>query len=87
MLLSSLLKAEVEGALSYFAGSVIAALFALVTFIFALRQKDGWSGGIPFIPDAWNQIIARLVIAFGGLLLMVTSVAFFRMAMRKRRRG
>jgi uncharacterized membrane protein YiaA len=74
-----------DSALSYFAGSIIAALFAVVTWLFAWRQKSGGNGGIPFLPDAWNQIIGRLMLALGGLILAIAALAFFRTAMRKRR--
>ena len=85
MLLAGLFNVDAQGAASYFAGSVIAAIFALVLFLFALLAKEGLSGGIPFIPDAWNRIVCRLMFALGGLLLAAASVAFFRKAMKKRR--
>jgi hypothetical protein len=83
MFLSGLFKADAESAVSYFAGSVITAIFAAVLFLFALLAKEGWSGGIPFIPAAWNQIVARLFVAFGGLISSVASVACFRKAVKK----
>lgn len=86
MIISGLFKADTEGAMSYFVGSIVTAIFAVIMLLFALLQKAGWSG-IPFIPDAWNQIIARLVVALGGVLLAIASVAFFKKAVRKRRKG
>jgi hypothetical protein len=38
---------------------------------------------IPLISSAFGQILARLVIALGRLLLMPASIAFFRKALRK----
>lgn len=87
MLISGLFKQDTEGALSYFAGSIITAIFAVVILLFALFQKTGWSGNIPFISSAAGQFIARLVIAFGGVLLAIASIAFFKKAVRKRRKG
>ena len=87
MLVSGLFKEDAEGALSYFAGSIITAIFAVVILLFALLQKTGWSTSIPFISSATGQIIARLVIAFGGVLLAIASIAFFKKAVRKRRKG
>lgn len=86
MFFSGLFKLNTEGSLSYFAGSIITAVFAVVVFVLAWREKEGWSGGIPFVSPAWNQAIARLVIALGGLLLMITAAAFFRKAIRKHRK-
>jgi hypothetical protein len=86
MFLSGLFKLNAESSLSYFAGSIITAGFAVVAFLVAWREKEGWSGGIPFVPKAWNQAIARSVIALGGLLLIITAVAFFRKAIGKHRK-
>ena len=52
--------------------------------MFAILQKNGWSGDFPFIPHEWNQKIARLLIALGGVLLTLMSVVFFRTALRRR---
>jgi len=86
MLASGLFKLDIESSLSYFAGSFITAVFAVVVFLFAWRQKEGWSGGIPFIPSVWNQAISRIVVALCGLLLMVTAFAFFKKAVSKHRK-
>lgn len=71
---------------AYFAGSVIAAMFAVVVWVLAWRQKAGASGGLPLLPDAWNQIVARLLLGLGGLIFAVAAIAFFPMAMRKARK-
>lgn len=86
MFVAGLFNIAPDSALSYFAGSFITACFAVVLWVFAWRQKTGGSGGIPFIPDAWNQMIGRWVLALGGLVLAFAAVAFFRTAMRKRRK-
>jgi len=86
MFVAGLFNIDPDSALSYFAGSIITACFAVVLWLFAWRQKTGGSGGIPFIPDAWNQIVGRLVLALGGLILAIAAGAFFRKAKRKRRK-
>src|ERR1043165_8735440 len=62
--LLSVLKLNTEGALSYLAGSVMVAGIAAMFFVVAWREKDGWSGP-GFIPHAWNQVIPRIMFAFG----------------------
>jgi len=84
MFVAGLFNIGPDSAAAYFAGSVIAAIFAGAIWFFAWRQKTGASGGIPFLPEAWNQVMARLLLALGGLILALAAVAFFRMAMRKR---
>lgn len=86
MFVAGLFNIDHDSAPSYFAGSVITACFAVVVWLLVWRQKTDWSGGIPFIPAAWNQIATRLVFALAGLLLAITAAAFFRKAMRKRRK-
>jgi uncharacterized membrane protein YiaA len=86
MFVAGLFNIDHNSALSYFAGSIITACFAVVVWVFAWRQKTGGSGGLPFLPDAWNQIIGRLVLALGGFILAIAAVAFFRTAIRKRRK-
>ncbi|MDR3377947.1 MAG: hypothetical protein P4M10_04630 [Verrucomicrobiae bacterium] len=86
MFVAGLFNIDHDSALSSFAGSIITACFAVVAWVFAWRQKTSGSGGLPFLPDAWNQIIGRLVLALGGLLLAIAAVAFSRTAMRKRRK-
>ncbi|MGD0017081.1 MAG: hypothetical protein ABSC38_06170 [Verrucomicrobiia bacterium] len=81
----SLFKLDEKGALSWIVGAVVALGFAVFACLGAWRWKEGWSGGIPFIPHAWNQIIARLLFALGGLLATVMAVVFLRKAIRKHR--
>jgi hypothetical protein len=79
----SLFKLDEKGALSWIVGAIVAFGFAVFAFLVAWRWKEGWSGGIPFIPHAWNQIIARLLFALGGLFATVMAVVFLRKAIRK----
>jgi hypothetical protein len=64
----------------------VALGFAVFAFLVAWRVKEGWSGNIPFIPHAWNQIIARLLFALGGLLATIMTVVFLRKALKRHRK-
>jgi hypothetical protein len=86
MFVAGLLNIDHDSALSHLAGFIVTACFAVVAWVFAWCQKTGGSGGLPFLPDAWNQIIGRSVLALGGLVLAIAAVAFFRTAMRKGRK-
>ncbi|MHC1766183.1 MAG: hypothetical protein AB9869_18085 [Verrucomicrobiia bacterium] len=55
---SSLFRLDSDGALSWLVGAVGAAGFAVFVFWMAFDEQD-FGGGIPFIPHAWNQSIAR----------------------------
>ena len=81
----SLFKLDEKGALSCLVGAVIAIGFAAFAFLVAWRWKTGWSGGIPFIPSSWNQVIPRLLFALGGLLAMMGSVSLLLKAIKKHR--
>jgi hypothetical protein len=83
----SLFKLDEKGALSWIVGAIVALGFAVFAFLGAWRWKGGWSGGIPFIPHAWNQIIARSLFALGGLLATIGAISLLRKAVRKRRNG
>jgi hypothetical protein len=82
----SLFKLDEKGALSCVVGSIIVAGIAVMFFVVAWREKDGWSGGIPFIPRAWNQVIPRLLFALGGLLAAIGAFSLLRRAVRKHRK-
>ena len=85
-ILSSLFRLDAAGALSWLVGAVLAIRFAVFAFLVAWRVKEGWGGGIPFIPHAWNQAVARILFAFGGLLATVSAVVFVRKAIKKHRK-
>jgi hypothetical protein len=82
----SLFKLDEKGELSCIVGAVMAIGFAMFAFLVAWRWKEGWSGGIPFIPHAWNQVIPRLLFALGGLLATIGAVSLLRRAVRKHRK-
>ena len=79
----SLFSLDTDGALSWAVGALTAAAFAVFAFLVAWREPDGWSGGIPFIPAAWNQAAARILFALGGLLPLISAVVFLRKALKR----
>ena len=83
----SLFSLDTEGGLSWAVGALVAAGFAAFAFLVAWREKDGWSGGIPFIPATWNQATARILFAMGGLLSLISAVVFVRKALTKFKGG
>jgi len=85
-ILSSLFRLDADGALSWIVGAIMAFGFAAFAFLVAWTVTEGWSGGIPFIPAAWNQVVARSLFAFGGLLALVSVVVFLRKALKRYRK-
>jgi hypothetical protein len=79
----SAFKLDTDSGLSWVFGALTAAGFAVFAFLVAWREKDGWGGGIPFVPAAWNQAAARILFALGGLLALTSAVVFLRKALRK----
>lgn len=63
----SLLGLDLEGVFSWVMDAVATAGFAVVALWVAWTAKDGWSGGVPILPDRWDQIIPRALFGLGGL--------------------
>lgn len=80
---SSLFRLDTDSAVFWIVGATMALGFAVFAFLVAWREVDGWSSSIPFVPAAWNQIAARTLFAFGGLLALVSAAVFLWKA-RKR---
>lgn len=51
--------------------------------LFATFTHDKLSGGIPFIPEAWNQTLGHALFGFGALITGVMAIYFFVRAMRR----
>ena len=83
----SLFKLDTDSALSWFFGAISAIGFAVVAFVVAWGEKEGWSGGIPLIPAAWNQAAARILFALGGLLALISAVVLLGKARKKLKEG
>jgi hypothetical protein len=48
--------------------------------LFAAFTPDTVSGGLPFIPESWNQAAGHALFGFGALLTGAMAVYFFRRA-------
>ena len=89
----SVFKLNMEGALSYFAKSVMVGGVAAMFFVIAWREKTGWSSGDvatildKFLPESWNQAIPRILFAVGGVLATLGAVSLFRKGWRSRLRA
>ena len=81
-IISSIFRLDADSAWSWVVGAIVAIGFAGFAFLLAWQETD-FHGGIPFIPAAWNSVVARILFAFGGLLGVVLAVASLRKAIRK----
>ena len=66
-IISSIFRLDADSAWSWVVGAIVAIGFAGFAFLLAWQETD-FRGGIPFIPAAWNSVVARILFAFGGLL-------------------
>ena len=67
----SLFKFNIDCAVSWVIDAIGATGFAVFAFLVAWFEKDGWSGGLPFLPASWNQFLPRILFACGGLVAAV----------------
>jgi hypothetical protein len=74
----SLFRFDLDGAVSWTIDAVGAAGFAVLAFWVAWNLKEGWSGGIPFVPRSWNQNLARIFFGCGGLVAAFLAARLFR---------
>ncbi len=81
----SLFKLDFDSAVSWVVDAVGAAGFAMFAFWIAVHEREGWSGGLPLIPDGWNQTLARILFACGGLLGVLFAVRCVRKALNRYR--
>lgn len=61
--------------------ALIAGFFCLGAGVFALYiaiSGQRVAGGLPFIPDAWNQMMGRVMFAAGGVATLGIAVLAFR---------
>jgi uncharacterized membrane protein YiaA len=80
----SLFQADLDGAGSWMVDAVSAAGLSVFAFWVALYQKEGW-GGIPLVPDSWNQNAARLLFGCGGFVAAAIAVRLCRKALNRSR--
>jgi hypothetical protein len=74
----SVLRLNLESPISWSIDAIGSAGFAVTAFWIAFAMKNGWSGGIPFVPSNWNQNIARAVFALGGIIATMLTVRVCR---------
>lgn len=84
-IVTSLFRLEIDGPLSWATDAVGAGGFALFAFWIAWREKGGWSGGGPFLPDSWNGNFVRILVAFGGLISALFAARCLRKAFNQYR--
>ena len=82
----SLFRLDMDGATSWTVDALGAAGFAALAFWVAWNLKDGWSGGIPFVPASWNQNLARILFACGGLIATAIAVRLFLKVLNRYRK-
>jgi hypothetical protein len=84
-ILTGLFRLDLESPASWVADAVGAAGLAVFAFWIAWNERDGW-GGLPFLPDGWNQGLARVLFACGGLVAALVAVRCLWKAFNEYRR-
>jgi hypothetical protein len=77
--------ADVKGSLSFTLGGLICAGLASLGF-FAAFGRGELEGGIPLLPESWNQGLGRIAFGFGACLTAAFAVWWFYRAIKARRR-
>ena len=85
-ILSSVFGLDAKGAFSWVIGALVLLGLGTVALL-AAWDPGRFSGGIPLIPDAWNQAAARILFTLGGLFFLVITMAFLRKAVKVKRQG
>jgi hypothetical protein len=65
-------------------GGVICAGLAGIGCYIVITQKQ-LEGGLPFIPETWNQIVGRTLIGAGAFLTALLAACAFRQAFKPRK--
>lgn len=81
----SMFRLDIDNAASWIIDAVGAVGFSVLAFWVACQTKEGWSGGLPFVPDSWNRNLARMVFACGGLIAAAFAVRLLRKALNRYR--
>jgi O-antigen ligase len=62
-----------KGRVSTLVGGLILAAFSYLCLYGAFSPDAHWSGGIPFIPQSWSQMLARTISGlFGAMCVAFT---------------
>jgi hypothetical protein len=76
-----------KGRVSALVGALILAAFSYLCFYGALSQDSHWSGGIPFIPKSWNQMLARTISGLIGAMCVVFSLRSIYLAVKPKQKN
>ena len=66
-----------KGRISTLVGGLILAAFSYLCFYGAFSQSVHWSALIPFLPQSWNQKLARTISGLGGVMCVAFSLRSF----------
>jgi hypothetical protein len=71
----------VKGRASAFMGGLVCLGLSVLGFVAAFSH-GGVSGGIPFLPAAWNQMVGKVAFGIGACLTAAMSFYFLRQALK-----
>lgn len=74
-----------KGRISTLVGGLILAAFAYLCFYGAFSPDAHWSGGVPFIPQSWNQMLARTMSGLFGVMCTAFSLRSFYLLVNPKR--
>ena len=66
-----------KGRISTLVGGLFLAAFSYLCLYGAFSPDAHWSGGIPFIPQSWNQMLARTISGLFGVMCVAFSLRSF----------
>ena len=71
-----------KGRVSTLVGALILAAFSYLCLYGAFSPDAHWSGGIPFIPQPWNQRLARTMSGLFGVMCAAFSLRGFYLVVK-----
>jgi hypothetical protein len=77
--------ADVKRSLAFTLGGLICAGMASLGFFAAFGRGES-QGGIPFLPESWNQGLGRIAFGFGACLTTAFAMWWFYRAIKQHRR-
>jgi hypothetical protein len=85
MLISGLSKSDQrsQGAPAW-VGAIVMAAFSTVAFWVAIFDSKSIRGGIPFLPDKWNESLGQVAFFAGGVLSLGLTLLILRSALRRK---
>jgi hypothetical protein len=76
-----------KGRVSTLVGGLILAAFSYLCLYGAFSQDAHWSGGIPFIPQSWSQMLARTMSGLFGVICAAFSLRSFYLLVRPKHKS